>query len=333
MNTDLTRIFKRTAVILFLIFAFAGKICAFEIFQFSVAPKYALQNGQLNEYVICPNGHVESELNWPLEQISLLGFNASLGWEMFLLETDCLWGIPKASGTMLDSDWLNSSDLSMKTNYSESSNSLDSLCNLKLKLGVNIKTWDFLHIIPYAGVSYSRMAFTANGGTYWYGRPSDTGLSDYVPYNSSDAKTGSFDSLGDVITYEREMFNYNIGVKARYNFLTRFTVSIDFSASAFSQINSIDHHIITSYYYLDQMQGWFKCFDFAAEADVKIWRGLSAGLSFDMTIINQIQGIDYVKTGTSTTYNRGTNDMFSGYTVAGADGYWYNIEAFVRYSF
>lgn len=323
---------KKIIFLSFVIFFF-GKLSAFEIFQFSVAPKYALQNGQLNEYVVCPNGHVESELNWPIENISMLGFNATMGWEMLLLETDCMWGIPKASGIMLDSDWVNTSDLGMKTNYSESSNRLETFGNLKLKFGINIKILEFLHIIPYGGLSYARVKFTANGGTYWYGRPKDTGLSYYVPYNSPEAKTGSFDSYGDVISYEYERFNYNLGLKTKYNFLKRFTFSLDISMAVFTQINTLDNHLISKVDYLDKMQGWFRCFDFAAEIDVKIWQGLSAGLSGSLLLINRTEGSSYSKNSSETKYSRTANDMFSGYTVSASSGYTWNVEAFVRYSF
>lgn len=332
MGTDLTRIFKKITLFLFLMIILAGKICAFEIFQFSVAPKYALQNGQLNEYVLYKNGNKQSELNWQIQNISMIGFNATVGWEMLLLEADCMWGIPKESGMMYDSDWLNTSDYGMKTNYSESANKVDYLGDLELRLGVNIKTWDFLHIIPYGGISYRRIKYTATGGTYWYGDISSTGLSYYVPYNSSQAKTGSFDSYGDVITYECELFNYMLGLKASFNFLTRFTVSADFGLSVFTQINSLDHHILkdgtsSPAYYLDKMQGFFKSFNVGTEVDVKIWKGLSAGAGFKFVYINQLVGNDYQKTSSETKYSLVST------ANAAADGYTWNLEAFVRYSF
>ena len=325
MGTDLTRIFKKITLFLFLMIILAGKICAFEIFQFSVAPKYGLQNGQLNEYVLYKNGNKQSELNWEIKNISMLGFNATVGWEMLLLEADCMWGIPKDSGAMYDSDWLNTSDYGMKTDYSESSNKVDYLGDLGLRFGVNIKTWSFLNIIPYAGISYSRIKYIANGGTYWYG---DNNL---YPYDDPDhSTTGTFS--GDVISYERELFNYLVGVKARFSFLKRFAVSADFGLSVFTQINSLDHHILkdgmsSPAYYLDKMQGFFKSFNLGTEVDVKIWKGLSAGAGFKFVYINQLVGNDYQKTSSETKYTLVST------ANSAADGYTWNLEAFVRYSF
>lgn len=321
-----------------------GRAVAFELFQFSVAPKYALQNGQMNEYVLYTNGNKLSELNWEIQNISLLGFNATMGWEMLLIEANCIWGFPKDSGQMLDSDWQNTSNYGMKTNYSESSNAVDYLGDLELRLGLNIKTWDFLHIIPYGGISYSRSKFTASGGTYWYGDAESQAvywygneytshLSEFsnVSYNSDDAITGSLDSYGDVISYERETFNYVLGVKAKYNFFTRFTVTADIGVAVFTQINSVDHHILkdntsSPSYYFDKMQGFFKSFNFGAEFDVKIWQGLSAGAGGNFVFVNQILGKDYSKKSTDSKY---TLELES----AAADCFYYNIEFFVRYSF
>jgi outer membrane protease len=326
MHTD--KLIRKVVVFLAFTLCLAQKMTAFETFKFSVAPKYAFQNGQLDEIVLYANGNQLSELNWQIDKMSLLGFNATVGWEMILIEANCLWGSPKSSGTMYDSDWLNTSSYGMKTNYSESSNFADSLGDLQVKIGVDIKTWDFLHIIPYLGLSYNRAEFTANGGTYWYGDMEHTGLPYHVSYDSPEAKKGSLDSEGDVITYEREMFNYQLGVKVKYEFLTRFTLSADFALAVFTQVNSVDNHIIKSIDYLDKMQGFFSCFDAAAELDVKIWKGLSAGFGFRFDYLRLIQGIDYIKKAADSKYAKA-----SGGSSAAAKGYFYNIEAFVRYSF
>ena len=342
MRTEKRFSFK--TVFLFSILLFFGKAFSFELFQFSLAPKYAFQNGRLDELVLYKNGKKLSELNWDIKEQSLLGFNATIGWEMLLIETDCMWGFPKSSGMMLDSDWQNTSDYSMKTNYSESDNSIDSSYNLNVRLGVNIKTWDFLHIIPYAGVSYSRIKFSADGGTFWYGDADSQAVYAYgsdwqshlsefsnVSYNSPSAVTGSFDSYGEVITYERETYDYFLGAKANFTFLTRFTAFLDFGFSVFTQINSIDHHILRDgttapAYFFDEMSGFLKSFTLASGMDVKIWKGLSCGAGFKYTYIAQLKGTD-----------KGRRDRENQYVLldadAGASGYFYNVELFVRYSF
>ena len=121
-------------------------------------------------------------------------------------------------------------------------------------------------------------------------------------------------------------------MKARFSFLKRFTVSADFGLSVFTQINSLDHHILkdstsSPAYYLDKMQGFFKSFNLGTEVDVKIWKGLSAGAGFKFVYINQLVGNDYQKTSSETKYTLVST------ANSAADGYTWNIEAFFRYSF
>ena len=316
-------------LIFFLFFLMKNSInlFSFELFQFSVAPKYALQYGQMNEYVLYSNGNTQSMLNWEIDRINLLGFNATMGWELLFLETNCMWGFPKSSGTMCDSDWLNTQNYGMKTNYSESENNLDYLGNVELRFGLNIRPVSFLSIKPYFGISYDRIEFSADGGTYWYGARSNTGLSEHVSYSDSRAKTGSFSSYGTVIKYKRETFTYNIGSKVGVKFLTRFLVTADFGISIYSAINSVDEHILTKKSYLDKMQGFFKTYYLGAEVDVGIWKGLSAGSSLKFVKINQLTGNDYSRKSTSKQY------ALDNTVLAASGGYYYNIEFFVRYSF
>lgn len=321
------KVIKSILLSLFLLIAGGVKAFSFELFQFSVAPKYGLQYGQMNEYVLYTNGNTQSELIWQIEKMNLLGFNATMGWELLFLETNCMWGFPADSGQLLDSDWQNTSNYGMKTNYSVSSNAVDYLGNLELRIGLNIRPCRFLFIRPYNSISYEKIEFSATGGTYWYGNRSSTGLPEDVPYYDPQAKSGSLDSYGTVIDYKREAFNYNIGAKIGFKFLSRFTVSADAGISVFSAVNTVDHHIISKRYYLDKMQSFFKTFYFGAELDVDIWQGLSAGSSFNFINHNLAYGNDFTKKETSKTY---TVDKT---VTAAASGYTYNIEFFVRYSF
>lgn len=327
----MTGILRKVLFFLFLMCAFTGKISAFDLFQFSVAPKYALHNGQLNEYVLYKNGNNLSELNWEIKNISLLGFNATMSWEMILLEAECMWGFPKASGNMLDSDWLNESNYGMKTNYSVSENSVEYLGNLEVRLGVNVKIFDFWYLIPYVNISYSKINFNAENAYGWYGNDrysTDRAFHYWSDPEASYMKTGSLCP----IEYERETFNYGMGTKFRFSFFKRFTFSLDLGLAIFTQINSIDKHYITmnksSYNsYLDKMQGFFKSFNIGTELELKIWKGLSAGAGFKFLYISKTIGNDYQKTSSETKYS--LNSTFN----AAASGYSWNVEAFVRYSF
>ena len=321
------RFYRKISLFLFFTLLFAGKVCAFELFQFSVAPKYALQWGQMNGNVLYSNRNKLSELNWQLDSVNMLGFNATMGWEMIFLEANCMWGFPKTSGRMFDSDWQNKSNYGMQTNYSDSLNKVDYLGNLEIRLGLKIKTWDFLFIKPYGSITYQRYEFTAEGGDFWYGDKSSTGLRYDVSYNDPEAKTGNFDSYGKVINYKREAFNYCLGSKFDFSFLEIFTVSLDLGLSVYTAVNSVDNHILRKINFLDKMQGFFNTFYIGSELDVKIWKGLSAGTAFRFSYQKQLEGKDYQKTSGSDTYKVDSS------VFAAASGYYYNLEFFVRYSF
>lgn len=325
------KVIKLILLSLFLLIAGGVKAFSFELFQFSVAPKYGLQYGQMNEYVLYTNGNTQSELIWQIEKMNLLGFNATMGWELLFLETNCMWGFPADSGQLLDSDWQNNKNYSMKTNYSISENSVDYFGDIDLRVGLNIKTWNFLFLKPYVGIAYNRINFSAKNGYGAYGDASNS--SDRKNHNWYDEEARKI-SKGNLceIAYEREQFVVDIGLKTDFKFLSRFILKFDFSISLFSQINTIDTHYADtakskSIKYLDKMQGAFKTVNIGAELDVSVWKGFSAGTSFKFVKINQTLGNDYRKDLNYKTYKPDTG------VIAAASGYSYNIEFFVRYSF
>ena len=209
--------------------------------------------------------------------------------------------------------------------------------DLKLRAGFGVTGNDL-------GSDLRSVELLSNGGTFWYGDADSQAVYAYgsdwqshlsefsnVSYNSPSAVTGSFDSYGEVITYERETYDYFLGAKANFTFLTRFTAFLDFGFSVFTQINSIDHHILRDgttapAYFFDEMSGFLKSFTLASGMDVKIWKGLSCGAGFKYTYIAQLKGTD-----------KGRRDRENQYVLldadAGASGYFYNVELFVRYSF
>lgn len=325
------RFCRKIAVFLFLTLVFAEKISAFEIFKFSVAPKYGLEWGQMNEFLMYTNGNKRSELNWEIDSVNLLGFNASVGWEFVLIKVDCMWGFPKSSGIMKDSDWLNESNYGMKTNYSNSENTVDYLGNLDLRLCLNLKIFEFWYLIPYANISYNKIKFSAENCYGWYGNKKYSTDSQNHSWADPEAKYLPTGILCP-IDYERETFNYGIGLETNFLLFERYKISLDFGLSVFTQINSIDKHYTkmdksSCISYLDKMQGFFKSFNIGTGVDIKIWKGLSAGLGFNFVLINRFIGATYTKSEGDTTYKDNTayNSAVSGYS--------YKVEAFVRYSF
>ena len=92
-------------------------------FHFSVEPLYFFEMGTLNEFVFAKDSLEQkyklSELNWNVNNHEI-GMKAELGWKWIGLDTSFSFGIPGDSGYMYDSDWMHSTNHSMKTNLSKS---------------------------------------------------------------------------------------------------------------------------------------------------------------------------------------------------------------------
>lgn len=321
--------FKRLVLgtVLFLC-SFCSRAFAFELFKFEIAPKYSILNGQMNELVFYQNGHKMSELNWELKNLNCLGFNASATWEFLTIDSSFTWGIPGKSGEMPDSDWLNSSNYSMKTNLSISDNIVDSYFDMDLKLLFNIKATSFLTVRPFIGLSYTRASFHSENAYGWYGNPTNS-RPYWVAYNDPQA---TFYGVGQLsyIDYKIEDSHYNFGVRTTFYFLERCTASLTFGTAFFSQYTDTDiHHAFSSAnekFYLDKQNGYFTRYTLGTDIDVKIWKGLSAGTAFQYTWILETRGLLYMHSGSTSKYEIQKDK--SGFSA----NYW-NLDFFVKYSF
>jgi len=324
-------------------FAFSS-LYALGSFDFSAGTIFNLQHGALDEYVVYPNGELESELNWDLNNSYNLGITAGAGWKFIQIDSTVLWGIPGRSGSTYDSDWLKTNyayssipvsenDFSMKTTYSISENTINSNLDFDIRIGGKIQPLSYLTVNPYFGYRYKIIEMSAENGYGWYGQKdviNNYGISgNGVSWNDSSAKF--YDTLYG-IKYKREHINYYIGNKITYNFLKRYSVSADCGISIYNQTNSIDHHTAGSKskerYYLDQMSGYFSQYYFGADANIKIIYGLSAGLKFDYTIQKRIDGSSMKKDGLSTSkYTKVTT------ATSAAGGKWFDFSLYAKYSF
>ena len=100
----------------------------------SVEPLFGCKIGELGEYVYQQNCRYSdnklSELNWDIKPAVYLGAKIAGGWKGIGLSTYVTGAIPKRSGIVMDSDWLNkqyanAENYLYKTNYSESDNYSD----------------------------------------------------------------------------------------------------------------------------------------------------------------------------------------------------------------
>lgn len=142
-------------------------------FSFSVEPFFGMKWGNLDELVYQKDSNGEyyklSELNWQIKNMALLGANAGIGYKRLKGKLHFSALIPASSGIMKDSDWLDSSDTSMKTNFSKSENEIEQAFEISAQISLEFNPIYPLKIAPVFGIGYKTISFKARNGEGWYG--------------------------------------------------------------------------------------------------------------------------------------------------------------------
>jgi len=288
----------------------SGFISAFENgFFIGVEPVYSLQKGTLYEYVIAYDNATKqnvkmSELDWSLSYISYLGGRIKTGWNFISLTADFSKGFSKESGTMEDYDWLdydtsfapyyyNNPDICTTKSISE--NTLNDAYTINLTLSIDTNPFFDLHVSPSIGFTYESYDFSGKNGYGWYGQ--NPYSSDGITHSYTDPEARYFESLYG-IDYARQTSDISIGTTIGYILFDRVSLGGSIAVSPYVYTNSVDFHHSNAdgtagNYYLDIMTGYFNKFRFGAYAECYIIKGLSADISFDYILQNQMPGITY----------------------------------------
>ncbi|MBR4373907.1 MAG: omptin family outer membrane protease [Treponema sp.] len=301
-----------------LIFAFVGVVCGFsDEFSLSVEPVFGVRNGQVDEYVFLKECDYDddklSELNWDLQNEFLYGAKIDANLKRFFVNTQFSLGIPRKSGTMIDSDWMNvqlknASDYQYKTNYSVSDNYLESDFDFSVKLGADIPLGTFgittIDVKPFVGFDYNSISFIAKGGTAWYGNTNSKGF--YSPYDD-ESNRSVYNLDGDVISYERKSYIFWLGFETEFDFPNPLSVSTGFQVSPYLYAESIDTHLLTKRMYGDKTPGFFSAFKWHIAESFKFTPRLSLVLDFSWLYVRVLRGDDYIKTISATAYTKSTD--------------------------
>ena len=220
-----------------LIFAFFS-ISAFALsqkdFSLFVDGSFGIKRGEIGEYVFQKyNGKWKklSELNWDEKWIPCFDFSVQSGFKQFFTTLDFSFDIPCESGIMADSDWQNSEDWGMKTNYSESENRLKYDFGFCAKIGFDFQISSEWKIAPTAEFEYSTFRFEARNGHGWYADSANSKDKKNHEWNSDYATEYPSKSLGG-IDYERDAILAYVGFSARFlpkNFSRFFSPSFLYS--------------------------------------------------------------------------------------------------------
>lgn len=221
--------FGMTFIFLFL---FSISTFASEKFNFSIKPEFGILNGHIYEYVFdeksSNTNNIFSKLDWEL--ITIPYAELSTNFNFFKYINLCIngkFGFPKTSGYMQDYDWLEyTTEL---TNYSKSTNKLNSYYNINASLGANIYATQNLIFTIFAAYDYMYIGFDAYDG--------------YKSYRSDNWEIISMS--GKVISYFQEYNSCFFGIKSQFLINNRFEFFSDLSfCPTLSVNNALDYHYI-----------------------------------------------------------------------------------------
>jgi len=320
-----------------------------EDFRLSVEQTYTLQNGTLVEYVFSNDyknqEYKESELDWPVKNLSYFGAKVQGGWKHLEVYTDFATAIPGKSGSMDDFDWLNEYNHDMCTNRSTTDNEVQKSYNFNFKTGARFNPISTLQIVPLVGFSYSTINFYSANGSLWYGdkdhhylKEKDTGkiigcyrknpdFSKDLPYDDDNvAEIPCGEDLA--ISYDREMYSFSAGINVTYTLFEDLTFGIYAYTMPFTYVRTIDHHFYSDSYYLDIMENWFQQWNFGTSVEYRIWKGLSVTTTFDYNLLTLGKGINYTTTQKPKFFKSDKTSAGSG-----CEGQWWNLQAGVKWSF
>lgn len=293
-------------------------------FHFSVEPLYFFEMGTLNEFVFSKDSENQkyklSELNWNVNNHEI-GMKAEFGWKWIGLDTSFSFGVPGDSGYMYDSDWMHSTNHSMKTNLSKSDEYMNEAKTFSIGLFGDFPvtpessgSYFCASVIPSFKYDYSYYYFSGYNGAGWYGS-SYSNNPNAIAY---DDPLATYYKKGQLfgIDYSHEHHNLFFGLGVDLQVLKRLNIHFDYKFSCYTLVNSVDTHFTndkrsTGSDYNDQMEDSFKTSRFFASLEYNFWDNFSIGTSYYYYHQPLTEGVTYTKSHTATEYTK-SNSATSG---------------------
>lgn len=228
-----------------LIILLLTSFCCAQDFHFSIAPKFSLTYGELNELLYTADGKVlNSELVWEQKPLFDIGLEASADYKNILLKAAFDFSVPIETSYMYDSDWDDGEKYSFTKHPIEVSQNL----NAQGSLGYRFEATSKISIIPQVQFNYIYSAFEAGKGS---------GVRD-----GRDIRTYGID-------YSRHSFMIFTGLLTQTLFTERFSIGTGFFTAPWIYQKGYDyHHGVTHPYSTEDNQtGHFSKFKVSLSAE------------------------------------------------------------------
>ena len=314
---------KLIAVFVFLLttFTYANED---KIFSIKLEPIFGLRNGTLIESVFEKKNNEYkklSHLNWQHLNNVYLGGNVTLSFWDFDLSVSVAGFIPKRSGTMDDSDWINLD--SVKNIYSISENYLwrSAFAGVNLQYDFDILNW--LSISPAFAFDYNYTYFNAKNGYGWYATSNYTGTGKNESWDSPYAK---FFPKGKLygITYNRMSLETWLGFSVTFLPIKQLQIELSSFINPVVYMESFDHHEKKGYY-ADIAYNYFESFKAKIHITGNITKSISVSLNSTLKYIPETLGEAYYSHDNSaysyiplTSTKSGSGEFIVDISISGA---------------
>lgn len=236
---------KMKKLLSILIILLLTSFCSAQDFHFSIAPKFSLTYGELNELLYTADGKVvNSELVWEQKPLFDIGLEAKADYKNLLITAAFDFSLPLGTSHMYDSDWDDGEKWSFTEHQIEYSKSI----NTEGALGYRFKATPEISIIPQVQFNYIYSAFEAGKGS---------GVRD-----GRDIRTYGID-------YSRHSFMIFTGLQTQAQLTEKFSIEAGFFTAPWIYQKGYDyHHGVTHPYSTEDYQtGHFSKFKASLSAE------------------------------------------------------------------
>lgn len=255
--------------VLFCISIFLGWT-AFAETTFSLKGAFSVLYGQQGEYVYnrCSENGIRrdillSRLDWELKPLYFFGIDFGANVNRFVFSAGTKFAIPMSCGIMADSDWRNvefsplppKEKRNIKTNYSESDNSVELSFDVNVFFGYKFSPTNFITLTPFVEVEYEYNLMCAWGMIGIYGKQGADGY--FKEWNGVGADPKYSPPSERNVSLERFWITSWVGLDSNFAIGEKFSIGLSLAFSPLIWCNSFDCHYLRSAIFNDKILGFF----------------------------------------------------------------------------
>jgi outer membrane protease len=268
-----------------LIFTFGAE--AKSDYVFSASASTGFLYGQPEEIVYKPDRDTYlSELLWDVKPLFYWGLAVNFAQENplenfgFFTNLSIKFGIPAATGSIEDRDWLSDH----LTNFSKHDNFTQNALLFDFSAGISMPIVSRFALKFYASISFMDFSWK--------------GMDGYRTYESEKWEKKYFS--GEVISYKQQWAIFGLGISCYFPFATYFAFNASFAASPLVYCAAHDTHFYRSIDFYDYVSGGF-FLEPQGEFVFSPLKKLSLSLSFSYRLMKGAKGTSYWRNSTSST--------------------------------